>query len=290
VFLVTELGGGGDYERGRVFLLSEPAAIDAIVTARLAAMRPYVPGAGKAAQAWAKIDGDDGGGGQAPEDGEGPPRPGGLAGRIAAARELARRELAAPDVDPEVLAGTLAIRRAQFDKQYAADMPGDGGQALMAMLAAPGGTSTRQAAEALGCSHMAVSRQLHKWKAEGLADVSGRGSRRRWHLTGQGADAPHAVPESEVIDVDAGQVHGPGEISTEQVVMMTALWALQNGAGYATGVARSMGMADADLARALRLAEQDPEYVKAEARRALLEGGAPVPAWLGEDTPASDAQ
>ena len=66
------------------------------------------------------------------------------------------------------------------------------------------------------------------------------------------------LPESEVIEPAAGQVHGPGELSIEEVVMMMAFWALQHGAGYVTGVARSMGMADADLARALRLAERGP--------------------------------
>ena len=75
VFLVTELGGGGDYDRGRVFKLSEPRDIDAIVAARLAGIRPYVPGAGKAAEAWATIDGDDGED-QAPAPAPGPGRPG----------------------------------------------------------------------------------------------------------------------------------------------------------------------------------------------------------------------
>ena len=40
VFLITELGGGGGYERGRVFKLSDPAAIDAIVARRAADLRP----------------------------------------------------------------------------------------------------------------------------------------------------------------------------------------------------------------------------------------------------------
>jgi hypothetical protein len=141
---------------------------------------------------------------------------------------------------------------------------------------------------------MTVSRQLHKWRAEGTAEVRGPAGRRSWHLTGQGT-ARHTAPgdeqrDSAVTEVDADQVRGPGEFSIEQVVIMTAFWALKDGAGPATRTARVMGMPDADLARALRLAEQDPGHVKAEARRILLQGGAPAPDWLGEDTPVSDAQ
>jgi hypothetical protein len=292
VWLITELGGGGDYERGRVFLLSEPPDIDAIVSARLAAMRPYVPGPGKAAQAWAKIDGDDGED-QAPEGEPAPAGRGGLAGRIAAARELAFREPRVPDADPEAVAAAVAVRRAQFDAQYAADIPGAGlAEALRDMLAAPGGTSTRKAAEALGCSHMTVSRQLHKWRAEGTAEVRGPAGRRSWHLASQAATLT-ALPddrdhESGVTEGDQGR--GLGDISVDQVVMMTAFWALQNGAEYTTRTARAMGMPAEGLARALRLAAEDPGHVKAEARRILLQGGAPIPAWLGENPPISDAQ
>jgi hypothetical protein len=120
VFLVTELGGGGGYDRGRIFKLSEPADLQAIVETRLAGRRPYVPEAafGGISDLWDRAAGED------PEDGgeegEGarlggdrPPRPdglGGLAGRIAAARELARREPRAPDVDPGAVAAAIAAR------------------------------------------------------------------------------------------------------------------------------------------------------------------------------------
>jgi hypothetical protein len=307
VFLVTELGGGGGYDRGRIFKLSEPADLQALVDARLAAQRPYVPEAAfdGISDLWDRAtggdpdDGDeDGGQDGALVGGDRPPRPGGLAGRIAAARELARREPRAPDAGPEAVAAAIAARRAQFDAQYAEDIPGGGlAEALASMLAAPGGTSTRQAAEALGCSHMTVSRQLHKWRAEGTAEVRGRAAARRWHLISpasvQAVPAPGAGSggrENAETGADAEQVHDRGEIGIEQVVTMTAFWALQNGAGHATRTARSMGMPDADLARALRLAEEDPGYVRAEFRRILLEGGAPVPAWLSEDIPVSDAQ
>ena len=64
---------------------------------------------------------------------------------------------------------------------------------------------------------------------------------------------------------------------------MVAFWALQNGAEHAIEAARAGGMPDPVIVYALHLAEQEADYVKAEARRILLEGGAPVPAWLGQD-------
>ena len=59
VFLVTELGGGGGYDRGRVFKLSEPEQLDRIVADRLARQRPYVPepGFARMAKLWAQITG-----------------------------------------------------------------------------------------------------------------------------------------------------------------------------------------------------------------------------------------
>ena len=59
VFLVTELGGGGGYDRGRVFKLSEPEQLDRIVADRLARQRPYIPepGFARMAKLWAQITG-----------------------------------------------------------------------------------------------------------------------------------------------------------------------------------------------------------------------------------------
>ena len=84
VFLVTELGGGGGYDRGRVFKLSEPDELDRIVAARLARQRPYIPepGFARMAKLWAQITGaipdDEAGSTDAgPDDTGGPaPRPG----------------------------------------------------------------------------------------------------------------------------------------------------------------------------------------------------------------------
>ena len=78
VFLITELGGGGGYERGRVFKLDDPADIDTIVARRAAARRPYVPEPALAALAdlWAKITGPGGDDGQDQgADGRGRRRP-----------------------------------------------------------------------------------------------------------------------------------------------------------------------------------------------------------------------
>jgi hypothetical protein len=57
VWLVYELGGGGGYDRGRVFRLEDPAEIDTIVARRAATRRPYVPEPALATLAglWAKV-------------------------------------------------------------------------------------------------------------------------------------------------------------------------------------------------------------------------------------------
>ncbi len=66
VFLVYELGGGGGWERGRVFDLSDPAAIDKVVARRAATRRPYLPEPALAplAPLWDKITGGADGGGE----------------------------------------------------------------------------------------------------------------------------------------------------------------------------------------------------------------------------------
>ena len=79
VFLVTELGGGGGYDRGRVFKLSEPEQLDRIVADRVARQRPYIPepGFARMAKLWAQITGaipdDDTGSTDAGLDGTGGP-------------------------------------------------------------------------------------------------------------------------------------------------------------------------------------------------------------------------
>jgi hypothetical protein len=167
-------------------------------------------------------------------------------------------------------------------------------------------------------SHTTVINQLRVWESDGKVERTGSGrSDTRWHALAPGA-VPKAVPVPYLHAVpdrggqapagppgtaaahtagpghdpdqddpgrvlEDGQVLGPGQFTTQQAAVMVAFWALQNGTEHAIETARRSGMADAVLVYALHLAEEEAGYVKAEARRILLEGGAPVPAWLGED-------
>ena len=94
----------------------------------------------------------------------------------------------------------LAERRRQFLDEYTdVALPERDQAILLALLGAPGGTSTRWAAEAIGCSHMTVSRQFNRWRHDGAAEVRGRGSGRRWYLThvplpGRQADGSPRTP------------------------------------------------------------------------------------------------
>jgi hypothetical protein len=224
VFLVTELGGGGGYERGRVFNLSAIPDIERIVSARAAVRRPYVlePALAGLAAAWAKITGN------APyEPGENAPQPGtpyggrtdaddedldedededeapaapfggydagGLAAKVAAARTAATAGPDIPPIPPGMeghAAAVLAERQRQFAEQYAdIALPEDDQAALRSMLARPGGISTRAAASAMpgNWSHTYVHRQLMRWRGEGTAVLLGTGSGRRWHAAAAGA-------------------------------------------------------------------------------------------------------
>jgi hypothetical protein len=210
VFLITELGGGGGYERGRVFNLSDPAAIDAIVARRAADLRPHVPEPAfdGLADLWAKITGgdedqdddDDGGAGTAsrPASGrliEGTEQ---ITAKIGQARAQAEQDPELPDIPPEMAghaAEQLAERRRQFMDAYTdMTLPEPDQQALLAMLAAPGGVSTRAAAAALPWSHTRVHQQLQRWQRDGIAELRGKGSGRRWHRTGDEAPGSAGYP------------------------------------------------------------------------------------------------
>ena len=229
VFLVTELGGGGGYDRGRVFKLSEPEQLDRIVADRLARQRPYIPepGFARMAKLWAQITGalpdDETGSTDASLDGTGgldlgldladdADETAAVNAKIAAARELAARDIDVPDVDPEVWQRVVAERRRQFDAAYTdVNLPEADQAAILAMLAAPGGVSTRAAAAALPWSHTTVHQQLQRWRLEGVAEMRGTGSARRWHLTGRAAGGQHPAvypPLRAVPDAPAGQASG----------------------------------------------------------------------------------
>jgi hypothetical protein len=168
-------------------------------------------------------------------------------------------------------------------------------------------------------SHTTVINQLRLWESDGKAGRTGRGrSGTRWHALPEGsAPRPTPVPYLHAVDTGQhqpppvppgpapeaaqtavsgrddedqedevpgpGQVLGPGQLTTQQAALMVAFWALHRGAEHAIEAARGGGMPDAVIVYALHLAEEETEYVKAEARRILLEGGAPVPAWPGQD-------
>ena len=202
VFLVTELGGGGGYDRGRVFRLSEPDELDRIVAGRLARQRPYVPepGFARMAKLWAQITGaipdDDGTGStDAGLDGTGGPVLGldlaedadetaAVTAKIAVARELAAQDPELAEIPPEMAghaAAMLAERRRQFLAQYAdIDIPPDELATITEMLAA-GAVSSAAVAEALGKSRATAHRYLTRIALAGHAEVRGKGRGAGFH-------------------------------------------------------------------------------------------------------------
>jgi IclR helix-turn-helix domain len=207
VFLITELGGGGSYERGRVFKLDDPASIEAIVSRRLATRRTYVPEpafAGLAGE-WAQITSaapcDDG------EDSDGPsPRPPSSAGRlvqgtediktkISAARDQAGGDPDLPEIPPEMedhYARLLAERQRQALEQNYGDVtiPREVISVLLSLLAAPDGITSSQAAEAIGKSKPHAHRYLSALRARGVAQMDGGGRGAKFRLAGETESRP----------------------------------------------------------------------------------------------------
>ena len=204
VFLVTELGGGGGYDRGRVFKLSEPDQIDRIVADRLARQRPYIPepGFARMAKLWAQITGalpDDTGSADAGlDDAEGldlgvdlaedADETAAVAAKIAAARELAAQEPELAQIPPEMREHALALltdRRRQFMDQYAdIDIPPAELATITELLAVPGGTSSAVVAEALGKSRSTAHRYLTRLTLAGHAELRGKGRGAGFHAPG----------------------------------------------------------------------------------------------------------
>src|SRR5208283_3664845 len=132
VFLITELGGGGGYERGRVFNLHKPEDIDAVVARRAAARLPHVPEPALAslAELWAKATGpgehgEDQGAGPAigPATGQLIEGTGHITAKIDQARALAEEDPDLPDIPPEMAphaAELTDLRRGQFLDAYTA--------------------------------------------------------------------------------------------------------------------------------------------------------------------------
>jgi hypothetical protein len=214
VWLITELGGGGGYDRGRVFKLEAPAEIEAIVTRRAASRRPYVPepALGRLAAAWAKITGaaplDDADESAdalaaiAPAGGQVVPGTEGIAAKIGAARAAASAPVDVADVDPEVWQQVRAERQRQFLAEYAGiDIPEAELNAVLSMIAAPGGTSTGKLAEALGIGRTTAHRYLTRLSLAGHAEVRGKGRGAGFHATraaaGAGGTHLHLVPPDD---------------------------------------------------------------------------------------------
>jgi len=220
VFGITELGGGGGYDKGRTFYLHQIGDLERIVGERLARRRAYAPEPALAglAGAWAAISGTPGPGrgqdgpgqpdrGLARAAGPGPDRggtvpaalaarydAGGTRAKVAAARAAGTGPAGIPPVPPGLeahAAAALAERQRQFLAAYTGDgaeLPEADKVALRAMLAGPDGVTTRTAAAALpgNWSHTHVHRQLMRWRLDGTAQMHGRGSRRRWHAAAPG--------------------------------------------------------------------------------------------------------
>ena len=84
----------------------------------------------------------------------------------------------------------LAERRRQFFAAYAdIDIPEDELNAILAMLAAPGGTSTGAVADALGKGRTTAHRYLTRLTVAGHAEVRGRGRGAGFHATGTSGGA-----------------------------------------------------------------------------------------------------
>lgn len=224
VFGVTELGGSGDYAKGRTFCLREIDDLERIVATRLPDRPAHVlePALSGLAEAWAKIAGpgaltdqdqeqdeaplpaatrerDDEDQDDEDEDdestatGAGGYSTGGLTAKVAAARRASDEAADIPPIPPGMeghAASVLAERQRQFREQYTdvAPLPEADQAALRTMLARPGGISTRAAAAALpgNWSHTYVHRQLMRWRCDGTAEVRGKGSGRRWHAAAEG--------------------------------------------------------------------------------------------------------
>ena len=236
VFLVTELGGGGGYDRGRVFKLSEPEQLDRIVADRLARQRPYIPepGFARMAKLWAQITGaipdDDTGSTDA-----GLGDPGGLdlgldlaadadetaavTAKIAAARELAAQDIEVAEIPPEMAghaAAMLAERRRQFDADYAADMAADGQQVAITGRCSPRPPACRPAPRpprCPGCSHTTVARQFHEWRLEGVAEVRGQRLRRGAGTSPAGPPRQHPGARPGAVARRPGPARLPGPVT-----------------------------------------------------------------------------
>jgi hypothetical protein len=231
VFGVTELPASGDYDaKGRTFCLRDIPDLEQIVSERLPDRSPHVlePALQGLAELWAKIaagspdDEDQDDDRLDPHsvglDHEADPgdvddgyeastmsyNTSGLTAKVAEARAAGAGLVVVPPLPPgaeRMVAEHTEHQHRQFLAAYtdaSADLPATDQATLRTMLATPGGVSIREAERCLPYGRDKVHRQLTRWRAQGSAEVRGRGSTRRWHAAPPGVvpGVPylHAVP------------------------------------------------------------------------------------------------
>jgi hypothetical protein len=223
VWLVYELGGGGTYDRGRVFKLSDPADIEAIVARRAATRRSYVPEPALASlsELWDLVTGDDPVDDE--EDGQYGPPPGSAGGLMPGTADVAAKTAAAratitgtdalvaalsagarPQAGPDKAAEVTAERtRQMLIANYGdIDIPPADRNALMRLLVDPAGTSAAEAAVVLGKTKSTAHRYLSALRATGAARLDGSGRGSRFRLASSPVPGPAgpglvAVPDDE---------------------------------------------------------------------------------------------
>jgi hypothetical protein len=215
VWLVYELGGGGGYERGRVFKLSEPADIEAIVERRAATRRPYVPEPALASlnDLWDLVTGD-GLVDDEDEDGAyGPPAAGTAGGLMPGTADIAAKTAAARaalDVGSSLmpaggasepasaaLAADVAAERTRqmlIENYGDIDIPPAARAVLMRLLADPAGTNAEYAAGHIGKTKSTAHRYLSALRAVGVARLDDSGKKARYRLASSPVPAGPARP------------------------------------------------------------------------------------------------
>ena len=276
--------------RGRAFFWGEQSpGLLRLIRARAAAQRPYVlePSLAPLAELWQSITGgklvaasDDRYDVVATADGRTAPGVAGVRARIARIRH------SMSDGGQPRAGGDAGTGQDDGDLPAPRSLPEADQQRLRELLARPQGVTSREAAALLPWSHTTINQQLAAWRAQGIAEIRGEGSTRRWYATGLRVvpDPGHASPQTAV-SCDArepGQASGPSELTPDEydVVMMIATWGLRDGPEQAIEQARAAGDSQELITRAISLLADDRARVEDVARRAHVAAGAPLPSWL----------
>jgi hypothetical protein len=214
------------------------------------------------------------------------PQPGGARSaaarkQIAAARATLGEPVAvarpAPAPAPASPAPSMGQKRADLPTRELQDK-------LRALLARPGGVTSRPAAADLGVSHTVVQQQLRKWQDEGTARWDQQAN--TWRAATPGSrSVPYLRPVPDAPDDDAEDAPGdapedvPGDgvltgapvpagtFTPEEMALIAASWMLLHGPEDGLAIARRAGVPEEVLARASELLDTDRPYVEAEMRR-----------------------